>query len=44
MNARTIREGWTPDKELDFRQRATRAIQELVDRLNERMRDKAGKV
>lgn len=44
LNAKTVREGWELEKELEYRQRATRCIQEMVDKLNEQMRDKAGKV
>ena len=44
LNAKTIKEGWAPEKELEYRQKTTRCIQEMVDRLNDQMKDKAGKV
>ncbi|KIH50004.1 hypothetical protein ANCDUO_19920, partial [Ancylostoma duodenale] len=44
-NTASIREhGFTPEKELTYRQQATRFIQVMVDQLNHNVRDQRGKI
>ncbi|VDM52571.1 unnamed protein product [Angiostrongylus costaricensis] len=43
-NTASIRDGFTPEKELTYRQQATRFIQMMVDQLNHNVRDQRGKM
>uniref|UniRef100_A0A0K0DDG8 Cyclin N-terminal domain-containing protein n=1 Tax=Angiostrongylus cantonensis TaxID=6313 RepID=A0A0K0DDG8_ANGCA len=43
-NTASIRDGFTPEKELTYRQQATRFIQMMVDQLNHNVRDQRGKI